>query len=295
MACTSDSTVAPPHAGVLDSAPIHSAVAAEMPPGRLAALQVDSILGFDGDMEARSRTAVALWSHWADSIDQCLESSGSEEQVERFEHPDNAGPLWDMLREPTGPFRPYSRGWNEAHGLSSDSAKHFWEDERVQYLRLDSLSLMDTDCARSTYPYDSLIPRTDASTSYGTFLDALALRLHESFGEGPSSLHREWDEALEAEVGSKLPTGDWVDQCLFSEGVDEALVEGDHWELIADSGPTDAAVHYAVAEARCFETELGALDDQLLETATSFANRNERELTERLAIAEEVTAWLATQ
>ena len=45
---------------VLDSAPIHSEVAAEMPPGRLAALQVDTILDFHGDMEVRSRTAVAL-------------------------------------------------------------------------------------------------------------------------------------------------------------------------------------------------------------------------------------------
>ena len=286
--CSEDSE---PLSPVLQTAPIHSQVADQMPPGRLAALQVETALSVDGDMATRTSTAVALWSFWADRIDACLSASGLEQSTSRFVSPATDDPIWDLQREPLGFFRPYGREWNEIHGFASEFPDQFWTREEVGFLSLSSLDLFDSDCARSTYPFDSVLA-PGPNSEYGSFLDSLALEVHNAIRtDAEQELWIAWDAQLEP-LADDLPPEDWLDECLLDGGVAPSLVDSDHWEVLSGPDTAEQGAQYSVVEAECLNNVFTPLDNELLDLATSFANEHEHEISQSLALDSRVEEWI---
>lgn len=290
--CSEDTVATNP---LLESAPIHSQLANQMPPGRLAALQVETVIGVEGDMETRTSTAAALWSFWADRIDTCLGTSELEQSTPRFVSPPADDPLWDLQREPSSFFRPYGREWNEVHGFASESPDQFWNSEEVSFLMLSSLDLFDSDCARSTYPFDSLIAQPGPNSEYGSFLDTLALEVHYAIRtDAEEQLWVAWEEQLDS-LADDLPSGDWLAECLIDGGIEESLVYSDHWEVLSSPDTAEEGAQYSVVEAECLNNVFDPLDDELFDLATSFANDHELEISQALALDARVEDWIVRQ
>lgn len=261
---------------ILDQAPLHSEVAAHMPAGALAALEVETIIaGFDA--HAHATVASQLWELWEDRLATCtVDGAGFERQ--RIVLPEADDPFWDPVRIPRDAFRPYTEDWNRSYAFGVNEAREFFE-ESDPVARFER-NIDFGDCHESTYPFASLVAYDDIISS-ATPLNDLAVVTARAARE-EDGLRATWSSALANLSGRAILDGlaDW-ESCMTDLGAPLAVVSGDFRDALA-ALDREGEVEVALLDIVCSRDVFARIDVELLAAAINFADDNELVLLEAL-------------
>ena len=273
---------------VLDRAPLHSEIAAHMPPGALAALEVETIIN-GVDAHAFATTAARVWELWEERLVTCAASDQNDGR-RPIVFPAADDPFWDPVRVPRDAFRPYTEEWNRLHAFGVNDARDFFEnDDPVAELEQ---SIDFGPCYQTTYPFDSLIPY-DELVSSSTPIRDLASEATQAARED-NGLRTAWSSSLASLSGRKLLDGlaDWG-TCMADLGASDEVATGDFSAAIAELD-RDGEVEVALMDVVCSGDIFAEVDNELLAAAINFADENEKLLLDQLDQADATETILAT-
>ncbi len=258
-----------------------------MPPGALAALEVETIIaGFDA--HAHATVAAQLWELWEDKLVTCVADDASYER-QSIVLPEADDPFWDPVRIPRDAFRPYTEDWNRSFAFGVSEAREFFEvsDPVAQFER----NIDFGDCHESTYPFASLIAYDDV-TSSSTPLNDLAVVAARAARE-ESGLRAAWSSALASLSGRAILDGlaDW-EPCMTNLGAPAAVVSGDFHTALA-ALDREGEVEVALLDIVCSRDVFAGIDLELLAAAINFADDNELLLLEELDQTDAIEKVLA--